>query len=302
MIETLPSEIFLTVCDYIEYEDILTLRQVNKRMYSLCHSFDSAMITSQLRYINETKSNMNAILKKYGICSKFGLHYDDSFRFQKLNDFSVFRKIYFEKQIKLSNKNNLHLTQYLILFKLYNYYRLLNIHEKDIFHTIIYNIPYNIKLFKQLAQNMYFRPLVKSCFTYLIKCHQKKEIVLTVDDFYKISTICANGYVISILFGARILNLTKSDYIHEFKMQERYIKNIVRYKFLNKNNTMLSLNYNMIKIFLQKNNMVLLKYMNREELNFIYNNVKAAQQEFYIDQTCMQTKQIILKYTREYFS
>jgi hypothetical protein len=105
-----------------------------------------------------------------------------------------------------------------------------------------------------------------------------------------------------MLFGVRILNLIKSDYIHELKMQERYVKNIVRYKFLNKNNTMLCLNYNMIKMFLQKQNMVLLKYMEREELNFIYNNVKAAQQEFFKDQTCLQTKQIILKYTRDYFS
>jgi hypothetical protein len=58
----------------------------------------------------------------------------------------------------------------------------------------------------------------------------------------------------------------------------------------------------MIKIFLQNKNMVLLKYMKREELNFIYNNVQAAQQEFFRDQTCIQTKEIILKYTREYFS
>jgi hypothetical protein len=123
-----------------------------------------------------------------------------------------------------------------------------------------------------------------------------------MDDFYNISMVCANGYIISILFGNRILNLAKSDYINECRTQERYIKNIVRYKFLNKANTFLSINYNMIKIFLQNKNMVLLKYMKREELNFIYNNVQAAQQEFFRDQTCIQTKEIILKYTREYFS
>jgi hypothetical protein len=326
MLETLPSELFLSVCDYIEYEDILTLRQVNKRMYSFCNSFDSAMITSQLRHINETKCNMNKILNKYGICSKYSKSLDCNvdynvdcdvdcdvdyvgnarIKFQELNDFSVFRKIHFEKQLKLEMnskyKNNLNFTQYLILFKLYNYYRLLNIHEKDILHTITYNIPYNIKLFKQLAQNMYLRPLVKACFTYLINCHLEKKIILTMDDFYNISMVCANGYIISILFGNRILNLAKSDYINECRTQERYIKNIVRYKFLNKANTFLSINYNMIKIFLQNKNMVLLKYMKREELNFIYNNVQAAQQEFFRDQTCIQTKEIILKYTREYFS
>lgn len=273
MLQTLPLEIILSICDYIEYKDILTLQQVNKQMYNICCYLEPKLITSQLKQINDTIKNMSEIINKNTL------------------------PIHFEKYINSKEQIN-----YIKYFKLYNYYRLRKLSDEEIIKTITYNISYNVKLFKELAKNQYFKPLVIECFKYLIKCHKQKEINLTIVDFYNISTVCANGYILSILFGRGLLNLIKSVYIEDDnRSHTHYIKNIVRYKFLNKTDTFLSINYNMIKIFLQKNNMILLKYINREELNFIYNYDTKAQHDFMIDNG-KETRKIIIRYTRDYFS
>lgn len=281
--QTLPPELFLCVCEYIEYKDILNLRQCNKQTYNLCLSLEPELITLQLKQTNDTKENMDFILRKY-------FHYEKQFK--------IYTCLTFDLHGYLTEHS------YILMFIMYNYYRLLNIDKREIFDKINFNISYNIRLFTLLGKIQLFKPLVITCFKTLLQCHKQKQINLTINDIYNISTVCADSYVLSILFGQKVMNLIKSEFIDNTSTLQQtryYIKNIVRYKYLNRTDMLLSINYNMIKLFLENHNMMLLNIIKQEETNYYinyynYNNTNKLNISYYN----YETKHKIARYVQEF--
>lgn len=283
MIDQFSNEIFLYICQFLSFRDIMSLRKTNAKLFTITTQIASYIITKELGRFDVivSKKNINLIITDF-IYNLFETEKNKISNKENLTNGQLMNTIIWKiKDICISHNPYINLmTQRLIYhyitrgslisydapIELFIYYNLIEI---DVFKNMK-NVNYNIQFvydFLELS-NYHYYGLQTACGYFETVLYNNIAILLK-------SSLLISGYVCNLslikkLYGLTIMNL-KHSYLILSNSESIYddLNEIVTLKTNLPSDDLLSYNYLQIKPFLEKQNIDLSYYLKELELTFI---------------------------------
>lgn len=236
----LNVDIWMNICEYLNYNDIKALKQVNKNMSVAIQQVMGYIVTREMRNQGVKKKvlleHIEYLIMSILAANNFNYIHENIITGSKVID-SLYYKL---STYYIENRT---IKTYPDQEDIYDLYMLL--------HIYIYKDTTDIENKIQYLETMNVTNETKKIKYNYYKWILEKNIIVKLDILYIISKTCVTELTLKKLFGIYTLDLSKTRYI---KSNRPYLRQIVETKYINNRSIFYSYNYKEIKDFLKRVN------------------------------------------------
>lgn len=231
-------DIWMNICEYLNYNDIKSLKYVNDNMKVNIQQVMGSIITRELKNQGVSKKVLLEHIE-YLIMNIISAKDFDYIYEKIITGTNVIDSLYYKlSEYYIKNRT---LKNYPDQEDIYDLYMFLHIYIykdiRDIENKIQYLETMNVTKETQKIKYNYYKWILE------------RNVVVKLDILYIISKTCVTELTLKKLFGLYTLDLSKARYI---KSNRPYLRQIVEIKFFNNRSTFYSYNYKEIKDLLKR--------------------------------------------------